>query len=82
MGIRKIDVTENGQTTELFIPETGDKSYDDYIEEAETEKTRDELKHRLPREKPKYSKEEIGQALRDLSDFRRRKKESPNKKYY
>ncbi len=79
--IKNVVVKENNHEMQVFIPQTGDKSYDDYIEEAEIEKTRDELRKK-PHLKSNKSKEDIKKALKELSDYRRRKRENVNRKYF
>lgn len=66
---------------EVFIPQTGDLSYDRYLEEAEREKTLDQLKKSPPRAPSKASKKDIGEALKEIKEFQRRKKEN-RKRFY
>jgi hypothetical protein len=80
--IRRFTVKENNQEQTVVIPETGDKSYDDYLEEAEREKTSNELKKKPPRPEPTLSKKDIAGMLKEHREFRERKKRGDIKKYY
>ena len=70
--IKKITVKANDKEMDVFIPQSGDKSYDDYLEEAETEKTENELRKKPPRPESKMSKQEIGGALKEYQEFKKR----------
>ncbi len=79
--INQFSVKHEGKETIVIIPKTGDRSYDEYLEVAEREKTLDELKKRKT-EKRTHSEKEVSAALKELSDFRKRKREGNIKKYY
>ena len=83
--MRQFTVKESDREREVLIvgteKEMKDKSYMDYLESAEREKTSDQLKKLPERPKSKKSKKEISGALKELSEFRRRKREG-TKKYY
>lgn len=66
----------------VFIPNTGDKAEVEYLIEAYTEKTLNELKKASPKPKSKLSKEEVGAMLNEYNKFLKRKRESLNRKYY
>lgn len=58
----------------VIIPLTGDRSYDQYLEEAEREKTAEELK-KQQRPIAKMSRADIIGALKEYREwFRRRQK--------
>lgn len=66
---KQFTVKHEDKEMQVIIPETGDKSYDDYLEEAEREKTLDQLKKKPPREKSKLSKEEQAVAIKDWRKY-------------
>jgi hypothetical protein len=70
--IKKITVKSNEREMNVFIPQSNDDSYNKYLEEAETEKTTNELNKKPPRPTPKASKEEIAGALREYREFKKR----------
>ncbi len=78
----KFTVKENGREMEVVIPLSGDFSYDRYLHEAEEEKTRDQLRKREPKPKSKMSKQDMAQLGRELLEYKNRKKESPNRRYF
>ena len=73
-------IKESGREMTLIIPPTGDKVWDRELEEAEVEKTRDELRKMPPRPQGK-SKEEVAGALKEYSQFIKRQKNG-TKKYF
>jgi len=75
-GINKFTVKEGNREMQVIIPKSGDSSYDEYLEEAEREKTADELKKN---QKPEatMSKADVAGALREYAEFKRR-----GKKYF
>jgi len=80
--VRNFTVKHEDKEMQVIIPDSGDKSYDDYLESAEREKTLDQLKKSSPREKSKLSREDIRGNLKEFIEFKNRKKENVNKKYY
>ncbi len=78
----KFIVKENGHEMEVIIPQSGDFSYDRYLHEAEEEKTRDQLRKREPKRESKISKQDIAQLGRELLEYKNRKRESQNRKYF
>ena len=77
--IEKLVIEENGRKRTILIPGAKDmpKSQYEDIVEWQTEKTKKELSH--PRPERKHSKEEVGEALRDFNEFRKRKAEGTRK---
>lgn len=80
--IRKIKVEVGDKSMEVLIPESGDKSYDDYLEEAEREKTAEQLRKQPPKPKSKVSKEDIASAIKERMEFDKRKRRGDIRKYY
>ncbi len=66
----------------VIIPRTGDKSYDEYIEEAEREKTADQLKKAPPKPKSTIPREQVAGALREFREYLERKRKGDIKRYY
>lgn len=79
--VRKLIVQEGGREMTILIPESGDKSHDDYLEEAELEKTKDELK-KNPKPKSIMPRGQIIGALKEYYEYLQRKKRDDTKKYY
>lgn len=77
--IDEITIEENGRKRTILIPGASDMDshqLEDIIE-WQTEKTKKEL--RKPRPQRKHSKEEVGQALKDYNEFRKRQREGTRK---
>lgn len=81
-GINFFTVKEGDREMRVIIPGTGDKSYDEYLEQAEREKTRDQLQKLPPKPVRKTSKKEVGEALKEYREFLRRRREDVNPKYF
>jgi len=81
--IKSFKVTHENREMDVFYPETGDRIYDEEIEATEREKTLEELKAKPPKHKatPKEREDIIG-AMREIQEFTRRKKESPNRRFF
>ena len=81
MQIAKLTIKEGDKEQQIFIPgaDQMDKNELKDIIQWQEGKTRQEL--RQPREQRKYSKEEVGKALKDFNEFRKRKAEG-TKRYY
>jgi len=77
----KIIVKENGRERTIFLPNTGDRSYDEALREAYVEKTRDELRKMPPKEKGNMSRQDIKEYLRERREFNEYKKRG-SKKYF
>lgn len=66
----------------VVIPDTGDIEENKYLEEAEREKTADELRKLPPRPARKVSRKEVGGALKEYREFLNRRKENVNPRYF
>ena len=83
MKIRRFTVRENNREQQVIIPETGDKSYDDYLEQAEREKTTEQLRKAPPRpELTPSQKRDIGGAIKEFNEFKKRKERGETPKYF
>jgi len=80
--IKKIIVTENNRQMEVFIPETGDKKYDEAIEQAEREKTAEQLRKMPAKPKSNISNKDRAGAIKEYIEFRNRQRRGATKKYY
>lgn len=82
----KKTVREGNSEQEIVIAmteeEAKDSSYREYLMEAETEKTKEWLRNHPKQEPKEGSREALASLLKDISDFNRRKRESPNRKYF
>jgi len=81
MELDKFTVEENGKKMEVIIPKTGDRSYDNYLKEAEIEKTKDQLRKK-PDKVKSHSNEEIKGALREYNDWKNKRDSGQTRKYY
>lgn len=80
---KKIEIKEGDKEMDVFIPQDPkDKSYNEYLEQAEVEKTKDQLRKRPPKPKSKVSKEEVSGELKERAEFDRRRKSDHPRKYY
>lgn len=83
MEVKKVIVEESGKKMDVFIPQDpDDHSYNEYLEEAEVEKTKDQLKKSPDKPTSKYSKEDIAGALKEHQEFVKRQKGEHSKKYF
>jgi len=80
--MKEITIKHEDKEMTVLIPQSKDKSYDDYLEVAEREKTLDELKKRPAKVKSKESKEDIAGALKEYTEFKNRMKNGGIRKYY
>lgn len=78
--VEVFDVQEGGYKMQVFIPKSDDPSYDRYLKEAETEKTRDELKRKPP--KKQGNTEALTQSIRERIEFKNREKNHENTKRF
>jgi len=78
-----IDIDYKDRTRKVFIPDDGDKGETEALIEIEREKTLNELKA-LPEKKvlTETKKKDIAEALKDYKTFKKRQRESPNKRYF
>ena len=78
MPIKKITVDEGDKSQEVFIAmtpeEANDRSYVSDLVEGTVEKTKDQLKKKLPREKSKLSKQDQVESIKDVKKFNDAKK--------
>ncbi len=83
MEIKKVTVEESGKKVDILIPQDpDDHSYNEYLEEAEIEKTKDQLKKRPDKPKSKHSKEDITGALKEYQEFVKRQRGEHSKRYF
>jgi len=75
-------IKENGFERTIIIPQSDDRSYNDYLEEAYDEKTRDELRKKQPKPVARISREDIAGALKEYKASFDRRKQTGNPKYY
>lgn len=84
--VKKITVEENGKKMDVIIAvseeEAKDKSYVEYLESAEREKTAGQLRKQIPKPPPKASKEDIAGALREAVEYKNRIQHGGGKKYF
>ncbi len=82
-GLHDFVVEENGHKMRVVIPKSDDKDYDDYLVEAETEKTRDELKHKPPPAPPKVgSREALVEQIKERQEYNRRREQGYTRRYW
>ncbi len=73
-GIHDFIVEGNGHKMRVIIPKSDDRSYDDYLIQAETEKTQNELRAKPPATSPKPgSREALGELLKERQEFNKRR---------
>ncbi len=83
MEIKRIEVKEGNKQMDVFIPQDPkDHSYNEYLEEAEIEKTREQLKKRPDKPVSKRSKGDIATELKERGEFNKRRKSDSPKKYW
>ena len=76
-------VRENNREVTVMIPGTGDKSYDEYLEEAEREKTAEQLKKKSPRPVSTMDRKQVAGALKEFMEYVNRKRSGDiNRKYF
>lgn len=80
--IKRKVIREGDREMILIIPQTGDLSYDAYLEEAETEKTKDQLKKKPPKPIATMSKKDVAGALKEYFEWLRRKKSGDIRRFY
>lgn len=80
--MKEITIEENGRKRIVFIPDTGDAGYNEALEQMAKEKTTAELKAMPPKPKSRVPKDDVAGALKEIADFRRRKREGDIKKWY
>jgi len=82
--LNRFTVKEGEHEMEVVIPRSGDLLYDRYLEEAEREKTKEQLRKKPPKvPATPQSKQDLAEATREMLEYRNRKKYGTgNKKYY
>ena len=80
--IRQFTIKEGDHEMDVVIPESGDKAYDDYLEQAEREKTSEQLKKKPPKPPSKVSKEDLAGIAMEKLEFKGRKRRGNIRKYY
>jgi len=80
--VREFTVKEGEHEMTVVIPESDDKSYDDYLEQAEREKTSAQLKKKPPKPTPKISDKDLSNIAREKLEFRERKRRGEIRKYF
>ncbi len=70
-------VEHEDREMKVIIPDTGDESENQYLEEAEREKTLDQLKKKPTKEQSKLSKEDKVIAIKEVVDYKKRKSVNP-----
>ena len=78
--IKRITVKEGEHETDIFIPQSEDRGYDEYLAEAETEKTSNELRKKPPKPEQKVSDKEMGELLRERAEWKQNR--GLNRKYF
>ena len=68
--IKRITVKEGEHETDIFIPQSEDRGYNEYLAEAETEKTSNELRKKPPKPEQKVSDKEMGELLRERAEWK------------
>ena len=79
---KRIEVSYGGRTRVVIIPSTGDLEYDRYLEEAQKEKTLEELKKLPPKPERTTSVANVAGMLREYAEFRNRKRKGDIKRFY
>ena len=79
--LNQFTVKEGDREMDVVIPLTGDTSYDRYLEEAEREKTADQLRKKPPRPVP-ADKKEVAGILKEIIAFRNRRQSEHPKRYF
>ncbi len=74
---KMVTVKHEDKEMQVIIPDTGDKAENQYLEEAEREKTLDQLKKKPAREKSKLSEEDKVAAIKEIQAFKKRKSINP-----
>lgn len=78
----QFDVQSNNQSMKVIIPKSDDESYDNYLIEAETEKTRDYLNKRQRRPEKPGARENLVNQIKERQEYNRRKGQGFSKKYF
>ncbi len=79
---KQVDVQHEDKRMKVFYPDSGDKIETRDLEQFAIEKTTEDLRKQPPREKPKHSKTEVAEALKEYKKFQNRQKDTNKRKYY
>lgn len=86
ISFEKGKVVHEGREQEFVIAmteeESNDKSYREYLMAAEREKTLKELKEKVIVPPKEGSREALRDIFRDMVEYKKRKQERPNRKYF
>jgi hypothetical protein len=80
--LNRFTVKSGDREMQVIIPRTGDASYDEYLEQAEREKTAEQLRKSPPKPQSTLSRKQIGEALNEFNQFLLRKKRGDIRRYY
>ena len=81
--VEEVTVREGDHETTLIIPKSDDRQYDEYIKEAEIEKTREQLRNKPPRKSDPEKTKVLAEHIKEYQERLRRKQEhAGSKKYY
>lgn len=78
----RFKVEANNQSMNVIIPKSDDESYDNYLIEAETEKTRDYLNKRQRKPEKSGAREHLVGQVKERQEYNRRKAQGFSKKYF
>lgn len=79
---KQFTVKHEDKEMQVIIPDTGDRQEMDYLEEAEREKTLDQLKKKPSKQKSRLSKEEQADAIKDWRKYLDQKKTRTVGRYF
>ena len=79
--VKVFTVKEGNREMNVIIPQSGDSSYDNYLEEAEKEKTSDDLR-KNQRPAPKMSKKDATGAVKEIRKWKQDRESGKRSKYY
>jgi len=69
---KKVKVTEGDKSQDVYYPDMGDRIETHDLEQFAIEKTKQDLRKTPPREQRRYSPQEVGQALKEYKENRRK----------
>ena len=86
MPVKKITVEEGDKKKDVYIAmteeEANDRSYMEYLESAEREKTSNEMRKSKPRGVSNVPKEDVAGAMKEYIKYRDEKKNRSGPKYF
>ena len=80
--INRFKVKEGDKEMEVLIPDTGDRQYNEYLEEAQREITANQLRKKQDKPKPTASKSDVAEALKEYKAYQDYIKQGHRRKYY